>query len=377
MNKLKIRLFCKVQKLQFLSLPGSFGWVKVSRNVISTVLTCFLLGTTTVGLAIIPEPDNILYGTVTLDNLPVTASMTNIIIEARRSTNGPAIASYRMGSDEQSGNFYSLRLSVESIVPIGNPNASQTGNNLFILLRDESGIRGQTNFTIVERGTVQRVDFGLAVVDVDGNGLPDTWEIYRLGSSGQNPGTITSNGQTVVQHFIAGTDPNDPNGGFRLHVERSTNALKRVWFNAVQAEGPGYDGMTRVYTLQFRPVLPGGIWTDVPGYVNIVGTNQTVNYFTPTAGPGYYRGCISLLGFNVPDSGSGSGPLLTIARLSPNTARVSWPSTSTGFLLQENPNLNPTNWSLSSATVNDDGTFKFVIVNAGGVNRFYRLMKSQ
>src|SRR5262249_37368219 len=150
---------------------------------------------------------------------------------------------------------------------------------------------------------------------------------------------------------------------------------KRVWFDAARAEGPGYDGMTRVYTLQFRPVLPGGFWTDVPGYINIVGTNQTVNYFTSSAGPGYYRGCISLLGFNVP--GSGSGPLLTIARLSPNTARVSWPSTSTGFLLEENPNLNPTNWTLSSATVNDDGTFKFVIVNAAGVNRFYRLMKSQ
>jgi hypothetical protein len=374
MNKLNIKLFCRVQKFQSLSLTAFLSRVKESRHGISAVLTVFLLAKATLSFAIIPEPDNILYGSITLDNLPVTASMTNVIIEARRSTNGPALASYRMGSDEQSGNFYSLRLSLESIAPIKDANASQTGDTLFILLRDESGIRSQTNFTIVERGVVQRIDFGLAVADGDGDGLPDLWELYRFGGLGQGPGTLTLNGQTVVQHFIAGTDPNDPNGGFRLSIAR-TNPLKRVWFNAARAEGPGYDGMTRVYTLQFRPVLSGGFWSDVPGYINIVGTNQTVNYFTAAGGTGYYRGCISLLGFNLP--GSGSGPLLTIARLSSNTARVSWPSPSTGFLLQENPNLNPTNWSLSSASVNEDGTFKFVIVNSAGANRFYRLMKSQ
>jgi len=332
-----------------------------------------LLLTSISSLALIPEPDNILYGTITLDNLPVTAGMTNVVIEARRTTNGPAIASYRMGSDEQVGNYYSLQVSVESILPIGDTNASQAGDALFIVLRDDSGIRGRTNFTIVERGVVQRIDFGLAVNDGDGDGLPDVWELYRLGGLGQGPGTITANGQTVIQHFIAGTDPNDPNGGFRLNLER-TNNLKRVWFNAARAEGPGYDGMTRVYTLQFRSALSGGFWTDVPGYINIVGTNQQVNYFQASAGTGYYRGCVSLLGFSLP---GGSGPLVTIARTSSNTARVSWPSPSTGFLLQENPNLDPANWILSSATVNDDGTIKFVIINSPGANRFYRLIKSQ
>jgi hypothetical protein len=371
-NKLNMKSFCRVQNIQNLSLTPSFCWVKGNGSAVLTVLTVFLLATTTPGLARIPEPDNILYGTITLDNLPVTASMTNVIIEARRSTNGPVLASYRMGSDEQSGNFYSLKLSVESVTPIGDPNASQTGDSLFILLRDESGIRGQTNFTVVERGIVQRVDFGLAVSDVDGDGLPDAWELYRLGNLGPGPGTLMTNGQTVIQHFIAGTDPNDPNAGFRLQIAR-TNTLKRVWFNAARAEGPGYDGMTRVYTLQFRPVL-SGFWSDVPGYINIVGTNQTVNYFTAAGSQGFYRGCISLIGFNL--LGGESGPLLAVSRLSSNSARISWPSPSTGFLLEENPNLNPTNWGLSSATVNDDGTFKFVIVNSPGVNRFYRLRKS-
>src|SRR5204863_10122132 len=110
-----------------------------------------LLLTCTTSLAIIPEPDNILYGTITLDNLPVTAAMTNVIIEARRTTNGPAIATYRMGSDQQAGNSYSLQVSIESLAPIADTNASQAGDALLILLRDDSGIRGHTTSTIVKR----------------------------------------------------------------------------------------------------------------------------------------------------------------------------------------------------------------------------------
>jgi hypothetical protein len=325
-------------------------------------------------LAVIPEPDNILYGTVALDGLPVTATMTNVVIEARRTTNGPAIASYRMGSDQQVGNYYSLKLTIESVPPIGDADASQSGDALFILLRDNSGVRGQTNFTVVERGTVRRLDFGVAVSDSDGDGLPDSWELLHFGNLGQTPGGTTTNGQTVVQHFIAGTVPNDPNGGFRLYIDQS-NHVKHVWFTAARAEGPGYEGMTRVYTLQYRPVLGSGFWTDVPGYINVVGTNQTVNYFTGGLGDvGFYRGCISLLGFNLP--GAGSGPPLNIRLASANTARVSWASSLTGFLLQENPNLNTTNWVFSTATVNDDGTSKYILVNPPTGTRFYRLIKS-
>ncbi len=68
-------------------------------------------------------------------------------------------------------------------------------------------------------------------------------------------------------------------------------------------------------------------------------------------------------------------PWLTITLTSTNTALVSWPAPSTGFALQQNANLNTTNWVGAPETVNDNGTHKFIVVNPPGGNRFYRLFK--
>src|SRR5206468_2214715 len=69
------------------------------------------------------------------------------------------------------------------------------------------------------------------------------------------------------------------------------------------------------------------------------------------------------------------GPLLTITLTSTNTALVWWASPSTGFTLQQNTNLNTTNWVTPSETVTDDGTSKFIIVNPPAGKRYYRLLK--
>jgi hypothetical protein len=274
-----------------------------------TGIAALLLLTPPNSQALIPEPHNILYGTITLDGVPVTAMMSNVVVEARRATNGPVVASYRMGSNPQVANFYSLRLPVESINPIGNEDHSVRGDNLIIFLRDPSGIRAQTNFTIVERGEVLRADFGMAVFDSDIDKLPDTWEIRNFGSLANGPGTLSGNGQPVIQHYIAGTDPNDPNGGFRLHINL-TNDLKRVWFFAALADQPDYPGMTRLYTLEYRPNAESGFWTDVPQVTGVAGMNQLVNYFTPGFGPpGFYRVRIFLAGYNLPSGDSDSDGL--------------------------------------------------------------------
>jgi hypothetical protein len=67
-------------------------------------------------------------------------------------------------------------------------------------------------------------------------------------------------------------------------------------------------------------------------------------------------------------------PSLTIARASPNSVALSWPSTSTGFTLQQNTNgIATVNWSNVLTTPTDNGTTKTVIVNPPNGTRFYRL----
>ena len=68
-------------------------------------------------------------------------------------------------------------------------------------------------------------------------------------------------------------------------------------------------------------------------------------------------------------------PLLTVRLTPTNTVVVSWPSPSPGFALQQNGNLNISNWFAPSETVTDNGTNKFIIVNPPTGNRFYRLFK--
>src|SRR5215471_4973090 len=67
-------------------------------------------------------------------------------------------------------------------------------------------------------------------------------------------------------------------------------------------------------------------------------------------------------------------PRLTITR-SNNVVIVSWPSPSTGFSLQQNNQLNTTNWVTPTETVNDTGTIKFITVDHPVGSRFYRLFK--
>ena len=68
-------------------------------------------------------------------------------------------------------------------------------------------------------------------------------------------------------------------------------------------------------------------------------------------------------------------PLLSIRVTAPNTVVVSWPSPSTGFLLQTNNNLATGNWNNYDGTVGDNGTVKSVTNSPPAGNLFFRLKK--
>jgi hypothetical protein len=66
-------------------------------------------------------------------------------------------------------------------------------------------------------------------------------------------------------------------------------------------------------------------------------------------------------------------PMLTVNH-SGNNVKVSWPSPSTGFTLQQNSNLAVTNgWTTSGLSISDDGTNKSITVTSPAGNLFFRL----
>jgi hypothetical protein len=69
-----------------------------------------------------------------------------------------------------------------------------------------------------------------------------------------------------------------------------------------------------------------------------------------------------------------AGPRLRVALTATNSVLVRWASVWAGYGLQQNNNLNTTNW-VNAPAPGDDGTNKFVVVESPAESRFYRLFK--
>jgi hypothetical protein len=72
---------------------------------------------------------------------------------------------------------------------------------------------------------------------------------------------------------------------------------------------------------------------------------------------------------------SPGAPSLTIRLTQSNSVAISWPSPSTGFVLQQSADSNPATWVTPPESVTDNGTNKFIVVNPPTGNRFFRLAK--
>lgn len=250
--------------------------------------------TTSPAFAAVPEPDAVLYGGITLDEAPVTAARTDVVVEARRTSNGPVLARYRLGSNAGAGDFYTLSIPLESGAATGSTAAARAGETLVIVVTDSSGVRAESGYTIASRGEVKRLDFGTVGVDADGNGLPDLWEVTHFGANEQDPDAINLNGRTTRENFVTGTDPNDEEGRFELVASRDGD-VTTVSFLARRAEGPGYDGFNRFYTLESTTMLGEAPWLPVSNFVDVPGDDQPVTLQTePENAPTYYRARVRL-----------------------------------------------------------------------------------
>ncbi len=113
--------------------------------------------------AAVPEPDNIIYGTITLGSNQVTAAQTNVIVSASATLNGPPIDTYQMGSLPGAGNDYSLRITLESLEPVANPAAALSNQLVYISVNDGTGVRAQASVVIGGRGAITLLNLAGAV----------------------------------------------------------------------------------------------------------------------------------------------------------------------------------------------------------------------
>jgi hypothetical protein len=65
-------------------------------------------------------------------------------------------------------------------------------------------------------------------------------------------------------------------------------------------------------------------------------------------------------------------PTLTITHPG-GSVMVSWPAPSTGFVLQQNGNLNTAGWTTSGFTVNSNSTTMSITIPSPAGNLFFRL----
>jgi hypothetical protein len=245
----------------------------------------------TLARAELSAPDNLIYGRIVLDGQPVTSESSHVTVEARRSSGMP-VARYRMGQQSDAGDFYVLTLTMEEAPPLRDANALLANETIHLAVVSHGVDRMLQSYAVAARGEVQRIDFGSG--STNGPSGFEAWALsYGLATDAQNldaDGDGVSNGA----EFTAGTIPTNAASQFLLRIE-SVAGTPEVSFDALRAEGPGYEQRTRRYALQRLAGVPGGVWQSVPGYEAIAGANQRVTY-VPSAGatPECFRGLVWL-----------------------------------------------------------------------------------
>jgi len=119
--------------------------------------------------------------------------------------------------------------------------------------------------------------------------------------------------------------------------------------------------------------LDGGSGTSTAGIYNISGTiGQPDAGARMSGGDFMFDGGFWSLLAAVSTPGA---PALTVARTHTNSVIISWPSPSAGWALQQNPDLNTTNWMNVQTVPNNDGAAKSIIVSPPVGRMCYRLRK--
>ena len=127
---------------------------------VGAMVSFFVLALCGSGFTKIPEPDNIIYGIAGEEAVTVTLKV-----------NDEPISSYTMGDNPDAGDFFVLRVPMDTMPP-AEPGTARDGDTGEIFVNDDTA--PAASITLGGRGAVHRLD--LAIINTDGDALPDNWE---------------------------------------------------------------------------------------------------------------------------------------------------------------------------------------------------------
>lgn len=124
----------------------------------------------------IPQPDAVLYGTITIDGTPLTAKDDLTIIARVTGAENP-VGVYKMGASSTAGDRYVLRIRLESLAD-GGPQSNNTalvGQTASIFLKQADGPEEFVrSFTIQRMGAITKLNLNNTVVPGNcANNKPD------------------------------------------------------------------------------------------------------------------------------------------------------------------------------------------------------------
>ena len=260
--------------------PGALIRDLVSLLTLASVLTCSSV------TALIPEPQSIVFGTITIDGISIGADRSDIRVEVRRADDS-VIADYVMGSEGRLGDDYAVRIDMESVDPILSPVAALFGESLRIVVVGQNGDLAEELIDVSGRAYLEEIDFVIGDSGVN-NGLPDAWEIFHFGEVGVSPLDDRDGDRlNALEEFEAGSNPNDANDGVILEAAIVFDT-PAVSFVARAVEGPGYEGLVRRYTLETLGAI-GDTWEPVSGFEGIEGDGTTQVHVANESESGFFR----------------------------------------------------------------------------------------
>lgn len=143
----------------------------------------------------------------------------------------------------------------------------------------------------------------------------------------------------------------------------NTGAYTQITAPATPAGGGGYGALAFNGSVLYGDNLVAGS-SPTNHLVTIDAATGTVTDIGPTVTH------LDAIAFSLPPA----PPALTIQQTT-NGVVVGWPASATGFQLQENTDLNTTNWVMNTASTNVVSGTNFVTISPATGNGFFRLIK--